>query len=152
MVDKYVKDEEERSNYLERKKNKVDKRGEVQKEILISFGRQIDKVCMIKVDGAWKRNVRKDCPSAGIGWAGVLEDGHLFKGNDKIRANSTIQCEGLAVLRGLKEAFQKGARSIRVFTNSSLFVSMMIKRQFYFQMASISYDLYAICNKFNYFL
>lgn len=28
---------------------------------------------MTKVDGAWKRNVRKNNPSAGIGWIGVLE-------------------------------------------------------------------------------
>lgn len=43
-------------------------------------------MCKIKVDGAWKNNVRKDCPSAGIGWSRMLEDDQEVKGNDWVKA------------------------------------------------------------------
>lgn len=56
-------------------------------------------------------------------WHGVI-----FKGNCTVKANYASQCEGLAVLRALKEALLVDRReiSVRIFTDSEVLVQPLI--------------------------
>lgn len=95
------------------------------KEKKIWFGKSSAKCGNIQVDSAWKKDVRRGCPSAGIGWIGVMENGSRFKGNEKIKATSALQCEEIALLRGIREAYRMGIRDIHASMNSVQLINML---------------------------
>lgn len=57
----------------------------------ISFGSYRGRVCEINVDGAWKSNKWTNGSRAGIGWIARIRSEAVFKGNAKVRANSSHQ-------------------------------------------------------------
>ncbi|KMT02324.1 hypothetical protein BVRB_9g205490 [Beta vulgaris subsp. vulgaris] len=83
-----------------------------------SYGRQHGQQIIIEVDGAWKQVRKKKVSLAGIGWMAKEGSSVLFRGNDVVKANSTLQCEGLATLRAIDEAIRCGKKDIRILTDS----------------------------------
>lgn len=93
------------------------------------------------MDGAWKKDVRKDCPTTGIGWVVKIGQEVAFRGNDMIKANEALQCEGLAVLLGMEEAYQRRIGSIKIFNDSFVLVQTLVKNLVPFQLVSICHDI-----------
>lgn len=59
---------------------------EIEVKFIVGICREI--ICIITVDGAWKRVKKKNCPKAGIGWNARVGSNIVFKGNSVIKANS----------------------------------------------------------------
>lgn len=86
-----------------RTKNRVMENVE-QGDLKFTYGNLQGRECIIVVDGGWKQMKRKSFSKAGIGWVAKIGMDVLFSGNCMIKANSTLQCEGLTVLKAIKEA------------------------------------------------
>lgn len=63
------------------------------------------------VDGAWKKR-SNGVSIAATGWVIMYDQTIMAKGGGRIRASSSLQAEGYAILRGLKEARRRGYRHI----------------------------------------
>ena len=64
--------------------------GENREKIKFSTGVCNEEACKIIVDGAWKKDVRKECPSTGISWTARRGQEVIFKGNERVKANSML--------------------------------------------------------------
>ncbi|XP_048490880.1 uncharacterized protein LOC125492441 [Beta vulgaris subsp. vulgaris] len=104
-------------------------------------------VCVILVDGAWKRR-KQNHPRAGIGWSAHVNNNKIFEGNDVVFAISSLQTEAHAIMRGLREASTKGINRVHIYSDNKELVQALHKRQYPFEVASLAHDIHALSNKF----
>ncbi|XP_048493149.1 uncharacterized protein LOC125493701 [Beta vulgaris subsp. vulgaris] len=104
-------------------------------------------ICVILVDGAWKRYQEKH-PRAGIGWIAHVNGRKVFEGNAAVITTSSLQTEALAVHKGLWEAHSRNIRSIQILSDSTDIVRAMSSQQHAFEIISIMHDIKAICRGF----
>ena len=90
----------------------------------------------------------QECPSTSIGWTARRDQEVIFKGNERVKANSVLQCEGLAVLRGIQEAQAQGLEHIKILTNSLSLVQALVKKTSPFHLVNICHDIVEICKNF----
>lgn len=122
---------------------------EGQEILKFSCGNCHGRQCIIEVDGAWKKLRKKRLSLAGIGWVARSNAQIVFRGNEAVRANSALQSEGLAVLKALKEAQNRGEQDIRVSTDSANLVHALNKQVYPCQISSIFNDIIDMSRTFN---
>ncbi|XP_048503106.1 uncharacterized protein LOC104896166 [Beta vulgaris subsp. vulgaris] len=106
-------------------------------------------ICVILVDGAWKRYSNK-FPRAGIGWAAYVNEEKLFEGNEMVMASSALLAEALAIHKGLYEAQFKGIRHLQIHSDSKEVVRACESQDQAFEITPIISDIMAIRSKFTY--
>ena len=73
----------------------------------------------------------------------------VFSGNEAVRANSALQSEGLAVLKALEEAQNRGEQDIRIVTDSPNLIHALNKQLYPCQISSICKDIIIMSRNFN---
>ncbi|KMT18014.1 hypothetical protein BVRB_2g032080 [Beta vulgaris subsp. vulgaris] len=116
---------------------------------IFSYGRQHGQQIIIEVDGAWKQVRKKENFLAGIGWMAKEGSRVLFRGNDMVKANSALQCEGLATLRAINEAIRCGKKDIRILTDSVKLIHALNNKSSPIQLINVCKDIYSLCNSLN---
>lgn len=146
MAEELVREEVQRREDLKRATAKYDHVGVINRgEIIFSHGTSQGRQCIISVDGAWKRVRKKTSIAAGIGWIAKEGDVVIFSGNDIVRANSALQCEGLAVVRAITEALNKGEEDIKVLTDSESLINSLNQNLFPLHLFNICQDIRKYC-------
>lgn len=106
-------------------------------------------ICVMLVDGAWKRHRNKH-PRAGIGWTAYVNEVKIFKGNSMIMASSALQAEAYAIHRGLYEAHSRGIRHLQIHSDSTEVVRACDGLYQAFEITTLILDIKAIRREFNY--
>lgn len=117
--------------------------------MIFSYGRQHGQQIIIEIDGAWKQVKKKKTTRAGIGWVARVGSVILFRGNEVVKANSALQCEGLAVLKAVNEALARGKKDIRILTNSAILIHALKNKSSPLQLINVCKDIYSLCNNLN---
>lgn len=105
--------------------------------------------CIVLVDGAWKKS-KQHFARAGIGWSTSLRNTKTFEGNATVLALSPLQTEALAMLKGIRTAYNKGFRNIQISTDSSELVRATTNIYQPFEISTIVHDITSIRSKFNF--
>lgn len=149
MAEDVVREEVQRCEDLKKIAPKSEPGGSVSRtEIKFSYGNPQGRQCVIEVDGAWKRVRKKTFIAAGIGWIAKEGEEVIFSGNDMVRANYALQCEGLAVIRALAEAHKRRIDNIKVLTNSEFLINSLNQNRFPLQLFNICQDIRKNCENF----
>ncbi|XP_048490517.1 uncharacterized protein LOC125492294 [Beta vulgaris subsp. vulgaris] len=105
-------------------------------------------ICLMVVDGAWKRHKDKH-PRAGIGWSASVNGTRAFEGNSIIVASSSLQTEAYAVHRGIYEAKLRGIRHLQIHSDSVEVVRAIGSPHQPFEIATLLHDIRALRRDFN---
>ncbi|KMT00174.1 hypothetical protein BVRB_1g019920 [Beta vulgaris subsp. vulgaris] len=149
MAEDLAREEIQRCEDLKKTVSKSEQAGSVSRaEIKFSHGTPQGRQCVISVDGAWKRVRKKTSIAAGIGWIAKEGEEVIFSGNDIVKANSALQCEGLAVVRALAEAHKRRIENIKVLTDSESLINSLNQNLFPLQLFNICQDIRKYCENF----
>ncbi|XP_048497403.1 uncharacterized protein LOC104905807 [Beta vulgaris subsp. vulgaris] len=107
-----------------------------------------DDICVMVVDGAWKRHKDK-FPRAGIGWSAKVNGTRVFEGNARIVASSSLQTEAQAVFRGIYEAKLKGFQHLHIHSDSVDVVRTIGSTHQPFEIATVIHDIRALQREFS---
>lgn len=122
----------------------------VERDLSFTHGCCPGRVCEIIVDGAWKKVKGAFGSRAIIGWTTKENSETVFKGNAIVKANSALQAEGLAVLKGLEEAYANRIVRVKILTDSTKLVQELQKASSQSHIASICQDIYKVCKLFSF--
>lgn len=87
-----------------------------------SFNSDQRQICIILVDGAWKKH-KHQTPRAGVGWSATINNIKIFEGNAKLMAATPLQTEAHTMYQGLTEAFNRGFRIVQIRSDCTELVS-----------------------------
>lgn len=114
--ERLLKELDESARIRERYFTRHDSKKPSRETISLDNRSQPQGVCVVIVDGAWKR-LKNHHPRAGIGWSAFVNNKKVFEGKEKIIALTPLQTEAQAMLKGMSEAhireFFKGSSAIR---------------------------------------